>query len=347
MISFESDYIAGAHPEILKRLSETNMEALTGYGSDLYSLRAKEKIKEAIGMEDAEVEFLMGGTQTNMVVISTMLADYEGVLAAETGHVSLHEAGAIEFTGHEVLPLPQKEGKIQAEDLESYLRSFYQDDNHEHMTFPGMVYISHPTEYGTLYSKEELTQISDICRSYEIPLYMDGARLGYGLMSRQTDLTLEDIARLCDVFYIGGTKVGALCGEAVVFNEGNKPKHFMTSVKKRGALLAKGRLLGIQFDRLFTDHLYFDISRHAIDLAEKMKEIIRAHGLKTYLDSPTNQQFLILDNKQMEMLSNEIVFSFWEKYDDNHTVVRLATSWSTTEEDLEKLDQVLTSIDQA
>lgn len=346
MISFESDYIAGAHPEILKRLMETNMEALTGYGSDLYSQRAKDKIRKAVGMEDTEVEFLLGGTQTNMVVISTMLADYEGVIAAETGHVSLHEAGAIEFTGHEVLPLPQKEGKIQADDLEDYLHNFYQDENHEHMTFPGMVYISHPTEYGTLYSKEELTHLSDICRTYKIPLYMDGARLGYGLMSRQTDLTLEDIARLCDVFYIGGTKVGALCGEAVVFTRGNKPKHFMTSVKKRGALLAKGRLLGIQFDRLFTDDLYFEISRHAIDLAEKLKEIIRAHGLKMYLESPTNQQFLILENKQMEVLSKEIVFSFWEKYDDNHTVVRLATSWSTTEEDLEKLDQVLTSIDQ-
>ena len=346
MISFESDYIAGAHPEILKDLMKTNMEALTGYGTDIYSERAKKKIRKAIGMEDAQVEFLMGGTQTNMVVISTMLADYEGVIAAQTGHVALHEAGAIEFTSHEVLTLPHKDGKIQAAVLGKYLYDYYQDGNHEHMTFPGMVYISYPTEYGTLYSKKELEEIADLCRQYKMPLFLDGARLGYGLMSRETDLTLHDIASLCDVFYIGGTKVGALCGEAVVFTRGNRPRHFMTSVKKRGALLAKGRLLGIQFDRLFTDNLYFDISRHAIEMAETMKGIFRIHGLKMYLESPTNQQFLILENRQMEELAKEIAFSFWEKYDEDHTVVRLATSWSTTEEDLEKLDQVLKEIEE-
>ncbi|MBR2561954.1 MAG: low specificity L-threonine aldolase [Eubacterium sp.] len=341
MISFESDYTTGAHPEILKHLQETNFEPLTGYGADIYCERAKDKIRAACGLDSADVEFLVGGTQTNAVVISTMLADYEGVLAAKTGHVSTHEAGAIEYTGHEVLELPQKSGKIQAEDLQKWLMEFYADDNHEHMTFPGMVYLSHPTEYGTLYSKAELTAVSDICRAYSIPLYLDGARLGYGLMSRNTDLTLKDIARLCDVFYIGGTKVGALCGEAVVFTRHNKPAHFLTSIKRRGALLAKGRLLGIQFDTLFTNDLYFDISRHAIAMAERLKEVIRKSGLPFFLETPTNQQFVILENGQMKKLAEQVQFSFWEKYDEEHTVVRFATSWSTTEEDLKALEKEL------
>ena len=317
------------------------MEALTGYGLDDYSSRAKEKIKAACGTEDADVEFLVGGTQTNAVVIATMLHDYEGVVAAETGHVSTHEAGAIEFGGHEVLMLPQTQGKIAADVLSQYLADFYADDNHEHMVFPGMVYISHPTEYGTLYTKAELDAISSVCRQYEILLYMDGARLGYGLMSRESDMTLADICSLCDVFYIGGTKVGALCGEAVVFTKNNKPKHFMNSMKKRGALLAKGRLLGVQFDTLFTDDLYFKISRHAIDMAEQMKQIFKEKGLTFYLESPTNQQFIILENGQLEQMKRDVAVSFWEKYDDQHTVVRFATSWSTTQEDLDKLKEVL------
>ena len=341
MVSFESDYIAGAHPEILRKLTETNLEALPGYGSDPYCESAKDKIRKAIGMPEAEVYFLTGGTQTNAVVISTMLADYEGVIAAKTGHVSSHEAGAIEYTGHEVLELPQKDGKIAAETLKKYLTDYYADANHEHMTFPGMVYISHPTEYGTLYSKAELESIAAVCREYKMPLYLDGARLAYGLMSRETDLTLAEIAGLCDVFYIGGTKVGALCGEAVVFTKGNMPKHFLTSVKKRGALLAKGRLLGVQFDALFTDDLYFRIGRHAIEMAEKLKDIIRKHDLPVFIQSPTNQQFVVLENRQMEKLGKEIAFSFWGKADDSHTVVRFATGWSTTEEDLAALDEAL------
>ena len=341
MISFESDYIAGAHPEVLKRLVETNMESLSGYGTDRYCESAKEKIRKACELPEAQVEFLVGGTQTNSVIISTMLADYEGVIAAKTGHISTHEAGAIEYTGHEVLELPQEDGKIRAEDLERFLRDFYADGNHEHMTFPGMVYISHPTEYGTLYSRQEMESISAICREFQIPLFLDGARLGYGLMSRDTDLSLPEIARLCDVFYIGGTKVGALCGEAVVFTKNNRPKHFMTSVKKRGALLAKGRLLGIQFDALFTDDLYLHISAHAIEMAEQMKKLFKEAGLTFYLESPTNQQFVILENGQMEKLSESIAFSFWEKYDEEHTVVRFATSWSTTDEDMEVLGEAL------
>ena len=349
MISFESDYIAGAHPAVLMRLAETNLESLPGYGTDRYCESAKEKIRLACGLASAEVEFLVGGTQTNAVVISTMLADYEGVIAAQTGHVSMHEAGAIEYTGHEVLTVEQREGKIIPGALRSFLEEFYGDENHEHMTFPGMVYLSHPTEYGTLYSRAELEEIAGICREYGMPLYLDGARLGYGLMSRESDMTLADIAKICDVFYIGGTKVGALCGEAVVFTRGNRPKHFMNSVKKRGALLAKGRLTGVQFDALFSpapgredgEALYFEISRHAIDLAEQMKEIFRRQGYSFYLESPTNQQFVILENSRMHELEKELAFSFWEKYDDNHTVVRFATSWSTTRADLMELERIL------
>lgn len=345
MISFENDYIAGAHPQILKRLGETNLEPLTGYGADPYCQRAREKIRQACKCPEAEVEFLVGGTQTNAVVISTMLRDYEGVIAPTAGHISVHEAGAIEFTGHEVLEIPCFQGKIQPDQLEKYLSDFYGDENHEHMTFPGMVYISYPTEYGTLYSKKELTAISEICRSYGIPLFLDGARLGYGLMSSGCDLTLEDIARLTDVFYIGGTKAGALCGEAVVFTKKNKPRHFMTSVKKRGALLAKGRLLGVQFDTLFSDNLYFEISRHAILMAEELKSVFRRQGLPFYLETPTNQQFILLENYRLEELEKQVGFSFWEKYDDERTVVRFVSGWSTTREDLEALENCLLCLD--
>lgn len=341
MISFESDYTTGAHPEILKRLFETNLEPLSGYGNDKYCASAKEKIREACGIEGAQVEFITGGTQTNAVVISTMLADSEGVIAAKTGHINAHEAGAIEYTGHKVLELEGRDGKIQVETLKKYLSDFYADANHKHMVFPGMVYISHPTEFGTLYSKAELTGISEICHEYGLTLYIDGARLGYGLMSNESDMSLADIAGLCDVFYIGGTKVGALCGEAVVFTRNNRPSHFTTSVKKRGALLAKGRLLGLQFDTLFTDKLYFIISRHAIEMAERMKRIFETHSLRFYIDSPTNQQFIILENSNLEKLKEKVIFSVWENYDDNNTVVRFVTSWSTTEEDLAALDEAV------
>lgn len=341
MISFESDYIAGAHPEVLKRLEETNLMVLPGYGEDPVCEAAKEKIRKALGREDAQVEFLVGGTQTNAVVISTMLKDYEAVIAAKTGHISIHEAGAIEYTGHKVIELPQENGKLKAEEIRSYLTGFYGDPSHEHMPAPGMVYISHPTEYGTLYSKEELSRLSSVCREYGMTLYLDGARLGYGLMSRSTDVSLSDLAKLCDVFYIGGTKVGALCGEALVFTKNNRPAHFLTSVKKRGALLAKGRLLGVQFDALFTDNLYFRIGAHAIEMAERLKEIFRSRNLTLFIDSPTNQQFVVLEDEQMKKLEEKIAFCFWEKADETHTVVRFASSWSTTEEDLRALEEAL------
>ena len=341
MLSFESDYIMGAHPEILRRLTETNLEPLTGYGVDKYCSSAKEKIKAACSCPDADVWFLTGGTQANAVVISSMLARHEGVIAAETGHIGFHEAGAIEYTGHKVFLLPHHDGKLDAAEVKAYIDGFYGDANHSHMVPPGMVYISHPTEYGTLYSKEELSALSKICRGAGIPLFLDGARLGYGLMSYSTDVTLPDIAALCDVFYVGGTKVGALCGEAIVFTKNNTPKHFLTLIKQQGALIAKGRLHGVQFDTLFTDGLYFKISRHAIDMAELLKKTLLDKGYKLFKDSPTNQQFVIIEDEKLEALRENVKVGFWEKPDDSHTVIRFATSWATTAEEIEDLKKYL------
>lgn len=341
MLSFENDYSEGAHPKILQRFVETNLEQVPGYGSDPYCDSAKEKIRAACNCPDAEIFFLVGGTQTNAVVIDSMLQAYEGVVSAQTGHVNAHEAGAIEYTGHKVLSIPQYDGKMKASDLEAYLKTFWQDESHEHMVFPGMVYISHPTEYGTLYTKQELADLSAICRRYEIPLYLDGARLGYGLMSKTTDVTLPDIAELCDVFYIGGTKVGALCGEAVVFTKHNMPKYFVTHVKQHGALLAKGRLAGVQFDTLFTDNLYFEISRHAIEMAELLKQGLAEKGYTFHIDSPTNQQFIVLDDEKYNELQKQVRCCFWEKPDDTHTVVRFATSWATPKENIDELMKLL------
>lgn len=341
MIYFESDYTEGAHPKILERLNETNMIQASGYGHDEFCENAKNKIRKTINCPNAQIQFITGGTQTNQIVIDTMLKPFEGVVSAQTGHVNSHEAGAIEYTGHKVIPIPQHEGKIDGTELNDYLETFFSDGNNEHMVFPGMVYISHPTEYGTLYTKNQLTKISSVCRKNNIPLFMDGARLGYGIMAKSTDLSLEDIAELCDVFYIGGTKCGALCGEAVVFTKNNMPLHFENLVKKHGALLAKGRLLGVQFDALFTDNLYLEISKNAIDTAETLKKALKEKGYRFLLDSPTNQQFVILENKFMEELKKSVKFNFWEKYDKDHTVVRFATSWSTKMENIEKLINLL------
>lgn len=341
MISFESDYIEGAHPKVLERLVQTNMEQLSGYGDDKYTASAKEKIKKACNCPEAKVSFITGGTQTNQLVISTVLKPYEGVVAAQSGHVSTHEAGAIEYTGSKVLTIPGHNGKMDACELKNYLSDFYNDGNHEHMVFPGMVYISFPTEYGTIYSKKELTDIYSVTREYKIPLYIDGARLGYGLKSKECDMTLPEFASLCDIFYIGGTKVGALCGEAVVFTKGDEPQHFVNLTKKHGALLAKGRLNGIQFDALFTDDLYFEISEHAIEMAELVKNAFKSKGYKFLIDSPTNQQFIVLENKKMQELSEHVKFCFWEKIDENHTAVRFATSWATKKENVEKLLELI------
>ena len=336
MIYFENDYCEGAHPAILQKLLETNMEKHPGYGTDPYCVSAKEKIRKACGCPGAEIFFLTGGTQSNAVVIGSLLRRYEGVLAASTGHVSLHEAGAIEYTGHKVLELPQKDGKIQASALSARLKDYYADKSYEHMVFPGMVYISHPTEYGTLYTRQELEDISAVCAQYDLPLFLDGARLGYGLASDGTDVTLADIARCTSVFYIGGTKVGALCGEAVVFPQ-KAPPHFFTMVKQQGALLAKGRLLGIQFDTLFTDGLYFEIAKRADGLAMRLKDAFTKKGYGLRFDSYTNQQFPILPNGHMERLKEKYTFAFWEAVDDSHSAVRFCTSWATQESAVEEL----------
>jgi len=341
MLFFENDYARGAHEKIMERLLVTNREATTGYGTDDYCKLAKEKIKKVCNCPNAEVFFLVGGTQTNQIVTDTVLHDVEGVVAATTGHVSVHEAGAIEYTGHKVLTLPSVDGKLKAEDLQELMEAFLQDESHEHMVYPGMVYISHPTELGTLYSKAELEQIRKVCDRYKLPLYLDGARLAYGLMSYETDVTMEDIAKICDIFYIGGTKVGALFGEAVVFTKNNVPKHFFTSIKQHGALLAKGRLLGLQFDTLFTDDLYYEIGRHAIDYAEKMKAFFTEKGYEFYMDSHTNQQFILLENEKMNALKKQAQFTVWGPYDENKTIVRFVTDWATTDEDLEKLREIL------
>ncbi|MBQ4091185.1 MAG: aminotransferase class I/II-fold pyridoxal phosphate-dependent enzyme [Clostridia bacterium] len=341
MLYFQSDYVMGAHPDILSRLASTNFEATAGYGQDQFSDSAKHKIKEACACPEADVWFLVGGTQTNAIVISTMLQRYESVIAAQTGHIAAHEAGAVEYTGHKIISLPHHQGKLDADEVDTYVTTFFADANHEHMAPPAMVYISHPTEYGTLYSKDELCHLAAVCKKHGMALFMDGARLGYGLMSRQSDLTLPDIARLCDVFYIGGTKVGALCGEAVVFTKNNTPKHFLTQIKQQGALIAKGRLLGVQFDALFTDNLYFKISKNAIDKAERLKEMLISKGYRLFMDSPTNQQFVIMENSRLARLSQEVSLGFWEKYDENHTVVRFATSWATTSRELDELEALL------
>ena len=337
MLNFESDYLEGAHEKILQRMLETNEEKLSGYGRDKYSTSAIEKIRQACLCPEADVFFIAGGTMTNALVIASLLKKIEGVIAPETGHITTHETGAIEFSGHKVLSLPQNNGKISALQIRSYLEQFWSDENREFMVFPGMVYLSHPTEYGTLYSKEELKGISEVCREYSIPLFMDGARLGYGLASPESDLPLPLIAEYCDVFYIGGTKVGAFLGEAIVFTKNNLPDYFVAHMKQQGALLAKGRLLGLQFDTLFTDQLYFQISQHAIAMAMRLKKGLSEKNYRFYLNSPTNQQFVILENKQMEALKKEVAFSFWEKYDTDHTVIRFATSWATKEEDIDAL----------
>ena len=315
MLYFENDYCEGAHPAILQKLAETNFEKVSGYGTDPYCARAKEKIRAACACPDADVTFISGGTQT-------------------------HEAGAIEYTGHKVISLPAHEGKVDAADVRDWCATFYADANHDHMVFPGMVYISHPSEYGTLYTKAELEALHAVCQEFHMPLFLDGARLGYGLMAEGTDVTLADIARLTDVFYIGGTKVGALCGEAVVFPHG-APAHFMTMVKQQGALLAKGRLLGIQFDVLFTDDLYTKISKNAIETANALKKGLAAKGYRFFMDSPTNQVFVVLENAQLAALDGKAKFGFWEKFDDAHTVVRIATSWDTRMEEIEQLTALM------
>ena len=338
--NFKCDYAEGAHPLILEALARTNFEQLDGYGEDPYTRRAKEKILAACECPDGEVFFLVGGTQTNETVISALLKGYEGVVAAETGHIAVHESGAVEFTGHKVITLPQHLGKIDPTALRQYLDAFHADPNRDHMVWPGMVYLSFPTEYGTLYSRSELREIHATAQHFGIPVFVDGARLAYGLTSPSCDIQLHELKDFADVFYIGGTKVGALCGEAVVFPR-KGPAHFLTSIKQHGALLAKGRLLGIQFDTLFTDSLYWKLGTQANEAAATLKDILKEKGIPFYLESPTNQQFVILENSRMQALAASIGFDIWQPYDETSTVVRFATSWATTPEALSRLREIL------
>ncbi|MBO7192192.1 MAG: low specificity L-threonine aldolase [Bacteroidales bacterium] len=337
MIYFDSDYMAGAHPKVMDKLIETNSEQTTGYGSDAYTARAAGLVKKACGTPDARVFFLVGGTQTNATVIDGILDRHEGVLAAESGHINVHESGAIEATGHKILTLPSYDGKVKAEDVSSYIRNFYSDDTYEHMVAPGMLYISFPTEYGTVYSLNELEDISKACHDSDIPLFIDGARLGFGLAAEGNDVTLEDIARLSDVFYIGGTKIGALFGEAVVITNPTLLKHFTPLVKQHGALMAKGRLLGVQFEALFTDNLYNEISCGVVSKAIRLKKAFEAAGYKTEVDSPTNQQFFRLPNEVVDRLKENVSFEMWGPRGEKESVVRFVTGWTTTDAEIDLL----------
>ena len=343
MIKFDCDYLEGCHPNILKMLEKTNFEQTDGYGCDKYCEKARKLILAACGFAGKrgknvpDVHFLVGGTQTNTTVIASILRPHQGVISAVTGHVNVHETGAIESTGHKVLALPSKDGKLTAGQVEKYVESCVSDCNYEHIVQPGMVYISFPTENGTIYSKRELSDLRKVCKKYKLPLFIDGARLGYGLAAAENDLTLQDIVSLCDVFYIGGTKNGALFGEAVVIMNNDFKKDFRNIIKQRGGMLAKGRLLGIQFTALFTDGLYFRLAQHAVKMASEIKNALKNNGIEFLFDSPTNQIFPILPDKIYEKLSKKFSFAFWEKTYSGHTAVRICTSWATKESDVAAL----------
>ena len=340
MVSFESDYNNGAHPSVLQHLLDTNAQQSASYGFDEWSESARRKIREACQCPEADIYFLVGGTQTNATVIDGVLTGYEGVIAVDTGHINVHESGAVEASGHKIIILPSHDGKMSADDLKNFHDRFYADPVYEHMVIPGIVYITFPTELGTLYRAEELERIYALCQQFEVPLFVDGARLGYGLMADTCDFDLPWLARHCDVFYIGGTKVGALCGEAVVFPRNNAPRHFFNIIKQHGALLAKSRLAGVQFDALFTDGLYFNIARHAIAMAMRLRQLFADAGIPIK-ESPTNQQFVVLTNQQMETLRRHVLFEPWEPIDDTHTLCRFVTSWATTDADLAALATAL------
>ena len=341
MVSFECDYNNGAHPKVLENLIKYNQAKPTPYGFDEFSERAKQRIKQACGAPDAQVYFLTGGTQTNATTIDSMLYQYEGVICVDSGHINVHEAGAVEFTEHKIITLPGNNGKMDATVLDKYLDDYMHDGNRDHAVHPGLVYITFPTELGTLYSAQDLNDIYQVCKNYDIPLYVDGARLGYGLTAPGNDITLPYLAQHCDVFYIGGTKIGALCGEAVVFTHQNAHKHFFSIQKQHGAVIAKGALIGLQFDALFTDGLYFDLSRHAIDMAMLLKKTFQEKGYQFYIDSPTNQQFLVIGNEKVRQLERHVQFTHFGQADKQHTVCRFVTSWATTPEEIAMLKEIL------
>ena len=337
MIRFECDYAEGAHPAILERLMETNMVQTPGYGVDDFSQKARQSIKTICKNDSCDIHFVSGGTQANLLVISSVLKPYQGVISADTGHINTHETGAIEATGHKVLTIKSADGKLQANQIEDFYQAHINDPNHEHVPAPGMVYISHPTENGTTYTKDELTALNSVCKKYNLPLFMDGARLGYALAASDNTLNMEDIAKLCDIFYIGGTKVGAMFGEAIVITNSELKKDFRYNIKQRGAMLAKGRMLGIQFDVLFEDGLYFEISKKAVELAMLIKAACQEKGFAFRYESTTNQQFPILPNELIESLSKKYAFYPWEEYGETDTAVRFCTSWATSKENVEQL----------
>ena len=336
-IQFQCDYNEGCAPQILKRLVETNLEQNIGYGEDPHCEHARELIRKACEAPEADVHFLVGGTQANATIISSILKPYQGVVAATTGHIAVHETGAIEHGGHKVLSLSATNGKINAEQIKMCIQEHYIEEGPEHTVQPAMVYISYPTEYGTLYSKKELTDIHNVCREYQIPLFVDGARLGYGLASKESDISLSEMAKLADVFYIGGTKQGALFGEAVVITNPVLKKDFRYYIKQGGGMLAKGRLLGIQFEELMQNDLYLSLARHANEQAERIRKTLIQKGYKMAVPSPTNQQFFILPDKDLKRLEEHFVLSVWEHIDADHTTVRFCTSWATKKENVDKL----------
>ena len=340
MRTFECDYTEGAHPKVLDALLHTNMEQMSGYGCDPYTARAAEKIQAAIGIPVSAVTFLVGGTQTNMIVIDLLSAPYEGVLTARTGHINVHEAGAIEFTGHKVIALPENDGVLDVDALGTYLKEFYADATHEHMVRPGLVYLTHPTEYGTLYTKAQMQRVRALCDQYDMKLYIDGARLGYALGCPENELSLSDLAALSDAFSIGGTKLGLLCGEAVVFTR-ETPKALLSQVKRHGGLLAKGRVLGVQFDAMFTDGLYEAIGKEAIRHAHRIRDILKSKGYPFAWESPTNQQFILLDDDAVEALRPHVGFDLWGRTEDGRWIVRFTSSWSTTDADIDELLRAL------
>ena len=341
MIRFDSDYVEGCIPEILQALTETNEEQTIGYGMDTHCQHARELIQKAIGNETADIHFLVGGTQTNITVITSVLKHYQGAICAESGHINVHETGALEASGHKCLTIPSDNGKITAEQVRDKIEAHYNDPSVEHTVQPGLVYISFPTELGTLYSKKELHSLYLVCQKYNIPLFIDGARLGYALTSKKNDMTMKDVADNCDMFYIGGTKVGALFGEAVVITNDLYKKDFRYSIKQHGGMLAKGRLLGIQFEQLFENDMYMKVSHHCMDMAERLTEGLKAKGYSFAFEAETNQLFPIISNEKVAELSGEFAFTPWGKYDENHQIIRFVTSFMTKPESVEKLIQSL------
>ncbi len=337
MILLQCDYQEGAHPKIIENLTKTNFEQTPGYSVDIYTQKAKEAIKNRFNCKDADIHLLVGGTQTNKTVISSILKKYQGVISADTGHISTHETGTIEASGHKVLTLPHTDGKIFAKDIKAKLHHHENDGTKEHDVQPGMVYISNPTESGTIYTKKELMDIKAVCSEYDIPLYLDGARMGYALASPENDIMPEDYSKYCDVFYIGATKVGALFGEAVVITNDKYKKDFRYHIKQNGGLFAKGRLLGIQFLTLFEDGLYEEISKNAVSLAYKIKEEFQKMGIELLFNSPTNQQFFIIEDSLLGKIEEKFKFEFWNKHSTTHTAVRVCTSWATKNEDIDNL----------